>query len=121
MLSKKRNKKSTYRFLRKAIDQNTYPSVINIDKSKANRAAIKLVSKPDLMIKSRQCRYKNNRVEQDHRFIKKRYRAMLGFKTYRTAKVLLEGIEILHMLHKQQIPINGHTLCPVDAFYSLAA
>ena len=70
-------------------------------------------------IKIRQCRYKNNIVEQDHRFIKKRYRAMLGFKTYRTAKVLLEGIETLHMLHKQQIPINGQVIRPVDAFYAL--
>lgn len=69
MLSKKRNKKSAYRFLRKAIVQNTYPTVINIDRSKANRAAIQLVNKPDLMIKSRQCRYQNNIVEQDHRFI----------------------------------------------------
>ncbi|MFS1539176.1 MAG: DDE-type integrase/transposase/recombinase [Candidatus Phlomobacter fragariae] len=34
MLSKKLNKKSDYRFLRKAIDQNTYPTGINIDKSK---------------------------------------------------------------------------------------
>ncbi len=121
ILSQKRNKKSALRFLKKAIHQNTYPMEVNIDKSGANRAALMSLNQRELGIKIRQCRYKNNMVEQDHRFIKKRYRAMLGFKTYRTAKVLLEGIEILHMLHKQQIPINGLILCPVDAFYTLVA
>ena len=121
MLSQKRNKKSAARFLRKAIDRNTYPAAVTIDKSRANRAAIISLNQPGLGIKIRQGRYQNNIVEQDHRFIKKRYKAMSGLKTYRTAKLLLEGIEILHMLHKRQIPIHGHPISPVDAFYALVA
>lgn len=46
---------------------------------------------------------------------------MLDFKIYRTVKVLLEGIETLNRLHKQQIPINEQILCPADAFYALPA
>lgn len=121
LLSQKRNKKYVLCFLKKAIHQNTYPTVVNIDKSGANRASLTLLNQHKLGIKIKQCRYKNNIVEQDHRFIKKLYRAMPGFKSYKTAKVFLEEIETLHMLHKQQIPINGQTLCPIDAFYTLVA
>lgn len=46
---------------------------------------------------------------------------MSGLKTYRTARILLEGTEILHMLHKRQIPVQGQTIGPVEAFYALVA
>lgn len=59
----------------------------------ANLAALTVLNQRDLAIKIRKCRYKNNILEQDHRFIKKRYRTMLSLKTYRTVKVLLEGIK----------------------------
>lgn len=34
----------------------------------------------------RQCRYLNNLVERDHRFVKQRVRAMLSFKALQTAR-----------------------------------
>ena len=49
------------------------------------------------------CKYLNNIVEQEHRFIKKKTRQMLGFMSYRTAKRTISGIEILHMIHKGQV------------------
>jgi IS6 family transposase len=39
-------------------------------------------------------------VEQDHRFIKKRVRSMLGFKSYKTDTYILSGIEAMHMIKK---------------------
>ena len=48
----------------------------------------------------RQVKYLNNIVEQDHRFIKKRARAMLGFKT---ATSIVRGIEAMHMMKKGQV------------------
>ncbi|OOR03686.1 hypothetical protein BW897_32295 [Bacillus cereus] len=42
-------------------------------------------------------------VEQDHRFIKKRVRYMLGFQSFQTASTTLAGIEAIHMIKK------GHT------------
>ena len=50
----------------------------------------------------RQCKYLNNIIEQDHRFIKRRTRPMLGFKRFTTAWRTLRGIEIMHALRKGQ-------------------
>lgn len=51
----------------------------------------------------RQQKYLNNIVEQDHRFIKKRVRSMLGLKSLRTATLILSGIEAMHMMKKGQL------------------
>uniref|UniRef100_UPI00048DF132 DDE-type integrase/transposase/recombinase n=1 Tax=Ectobacillus panaciterrae TaxID=363872 RepID=UPI00048DF132 len=51
----------------------------------------------------RQQKYLNNIVEQDHRFIKKRVRSMLGLKTFQTAKRIICGVEVMHMLKKGQL------------------
>ncbi|PES60884.1 IS6 family transposase, partial [Bacillus cereus] len=53
-------------------------------------------------IQIRQVKYLNNIVEQDHRFIKKRVRSMLGFKSYETATFILSGVEAMHMMKKGQ-------------------
>ena len=102
------------------LHQNGSPHTINIDKSKANTAALVTLTQPYCFtFKIRQCQYKNNIVEQDHRFIKKRCRPMLGFKSFKSAQAIISGIEILHMLHKKQIPIRGGYQNPVLSFYSL--
>ncbi|WP_142393661.1 DDE-type integrase/transposase/recombinase, partial [Bacillus thuringiensis] len=49
-------------------------------------------------------KYLNNMIEQDHRFIKKRIRNMLGFKSLRTATKMIAGIKAMHMVKK------GHNL-----------
>ncbi|MFD0770107.1 DDE-type integrase/transposase/recombinase [Bacillus sp. CGMCC 1.60114] len=42
-------------------------------------------------------------VEQDHLFIKKRVRSMLGLKSFRTATYIISGIEAMHMVKKRQL------------------
>ncbi|MBT2669023.1 DDE-type integrase/transposase/recombinase, partial [Bacillus sp. ISL-4] len=54
-------------------------------------------------IQIRQVKYLNNIVEQDHRFIKKSVRAMLGLKSFRTAKNIFSGIEAMRMIKKKQV------------------
>lgn len=121
MLSRHRDQKSALRFFKQAIGNNWVIKTVNIDKSGANKAALTSLIEPhSYNFKIRQCKYKNNIIEQDHRFIKKRCRAMLGFKTYRTAKILIADIETLHKLHKRQIHTKGFKLNPVETFYSLA-
>ncbi|ATU95061.1 hypothetical protein BLM14_25175 (plasmid) [Phyllobacterium zundukense] len=44
----------------------------------------------------------NNRIEQDHRRIKRRIRPMLGFKSLKAAEIILSGIEMVHMMRKRQ-------------------
>lgn len=53
-------------------------------------------------IQLRQIKYLNNMVEQDHRFIKKRIRYMLGFQSLQTESMTLVGIEAMHMIKKGQ-------------------
>src|SRR5690606_12761901 len=88
------------------------PERIVIDGSQTNREAIlscdtmgRLQDRSRRQLKPiriRQSRYLNNRIEQDHRAIKRRVRPMLGFKSIPSARVILGGIEMVHMMRKQQ-------------------
>lgn len=51
----------------------------------------------------RMCKYLNNIIEQNHRFIKKKIDPMLGFKTLDSAERTIAEIEIMYMIHKGQI------------------
>ena len=59
------------------------------------------------MIEVRQVKYLNNIIEQDHRFIKRITRPMMGFKAFHSAIATVAGIETAHMIRKGQIPANG--------------
>src|SRR4051794_20711545 len=104
LLTKRRNKRTAHLFLLKAICNNGKPLTINIDKSGANKQAIRTYNKRTLSkIRIRQCKYLNNRVEGDHRFIKWRVQNMLGFKSFESATRTLTGIEIIRMIKKEQV------------------
>ncbi len=80
LLTRKRQRMSAQSFLIKAISNNYRPRVINIDKSGSNAAAIKVYNRRSFSkIKIRQCKYLNNIVEQDHRFIKWRIPKRIRF------------------------------------------
>jgi len=47
---------------------------------------------------------------------------MLGFKSFRSARRTLAGIELMHKQKKgQMIPANGRGLSAAEQFHSLAA
>ena len=120
LLTAKRDRKAALRFLRKAIGRHGVPEKITIDKSGANTAAIASYNADqDTDVEIRQVKYLNNIVEQDHRAIKRRVRAMLGFKAFWSAAITIAGIEIMHMIHKGQLRSTGK-LRPAQQFYSLA-
>jgi transposase, IS6 family len=82
------------------------PRVITVDKNPAYPVAVQQLKEKKVIkdcTQIRQVKYLNNIVEQDHRFIKKRVRFMLGFKSFRTAHCILRGVEVLHMLKKGQV------------------
>ncbi|AZR80680.1 hypothetical protein BtSCAC15_31540 (plasmid) [Bacillus thuringiensis] len=60
--------------------------------------------------KIRRIKYLNNIVEQDHRFIKKRIRSMLGFKSYKISASILSGVEAIHMVKKEQIDLQDQSV-----------
>ncbi len=47
-------------------------------------------------------------IEQDHRFIKRRTRPMLGFKSFNSAAATLEGIEVAQMIRENQFELDGN-------------
>ncbi|PEY93238.1 IS6 family transposase [Bacillus cereus] len=107
-LSKTRNHRAAKRFFKKALQSFhvSNPCVITVDKNPAYPIAIEELKKEKKMpvdIQIRQVKYLNNIVEQDHRFIKKRVRSMLGLKSFRTAKSILSGIEAMHIIKKGQL------------------
>jgi transposase-like protein len=59
---------------------------------------LKKEKKMPVGIQIRQIKYLNNIVEQDHRFIKKRVRSKLEFKSFKTAPSILSGVETMHMM-----------------------
>ena len=47
---------------------------------------------------------------------------MLGFKIFHSARITLQGIELLHMIKKgQMITVDGRDFSAAEQFYSLAA
>jgi putative transposase len=70
-------------------------------------------------IRVRQVKYLNTIVEQDYRAIKRRTRPMMGFKDFRCARIILSGIETMHMIRKGQMADDGVTRTAVAQFYSL--
>ncbi len=94
----------------------------HLDKGGSNVAALDAInagrSKRTVV---RQVKYRNNIVEQDHRAIKRRTRPMLGFKNLRCARILLSGIELMHLIRKGQMKDGDKGQTPAQHFYSLAA
>ena len=60
-------------------------------------------------------------VEQDHRFIKKRTKPMLGFKSFNSAKITITGIENIRMIQKGQIIGGNNKLSVFENFAMLMA
>jgi transposase-like protein len=106
--SKERDLRATKRFMRKALGRHGRPNRITIDGSQTNRTAIIQCDAEDRLkrggkpIAIRSSKYMNNNIEQDHRRIKRRIRSMLGFKSTVSASITLAGIELIHMMRKQQ-------------------
>ena len=124
LLRAKRDATAAKAFFRKAFKENGRPDKINIDKSGSNKAALDSFNKESAdedNIEIRQVKYLNNIVEQDHRFIKKRTRPMLGFKNFYSAKETLSGIENIRMIQKGQIIGQPASQSAFSNFISLMA
>ena len=108
ILLKNRDKKAALAFFIKSLGDNGLPEKITIDKSGANKAALDFINLIlylsgfyEWLIEIRQIKYLNNIVEQDHRFIKKITKPMIGFKEIKAASATLSGIELWRMLKKR--------------------
>mgnify|MGYP003386425164 FL=1 len=122
LLTAKRDKAAAKRFFDKAMQANGVPEKVTMDKSGANKAAIDEINanreKPMVV---RQVKYLNNIVEQDHRAVKRITKPMLGFKSFQSAKNILAGIELMHMIRKGQMMMErADKMSFAEQFYALA-
>ena len=122
LLTAHRDEAAARRFLERAIDLHGVPEKITIDQSGANTAAIASIQADSgLPIELRQSKYLNNLVEQDHRAVKRVVRPMLGFKSFTCARILIAGIETMHMIRKGQLELlKEQDSSAANQFYSLA-
>ena len=122
LLTAKRDKAAAMRFFEKAIQANDVPEKVTMDKSGANKSAIdQIIKDRNISVLIRQVKYLNNIVEQDHRAVKRVTKPMLNFKSFRAAKCVLAGIELMHMIRKGQMTIPScGGMSFADQFYALA-
>ena len=122
MLSEHRDEAAATAFFARTIGNNGFPGKVVIDKSGANLAGLQnmncvlILNGWCWLIDILQVKYLNNIIEQDHRFIKKLTKQMKGFKSFSSAAATLEGIEVAHMIRKQQFDNSGQS-----AFQQFAA
>lgn len=89
-----------------AASHTSAPRVINVDKNAAYpKAFAELKTEGDIpeQCALRQVKYLNNRVEQDHRFIKRLTKPGMGFFSFETAWRTLQGFETMNMMRKGQV------------------
>ncbi len=124
LLRKHRDKPAALAFFRKAFRENNVPEKVVIDKSGSNTAALNDLNTEvpeNYKIKVIQTKYLNNLVEEDHRFIKKRTKPMLGFKSFHSAEMTITGIENVRMIQKKQIIGANDNLSAFENFAMLIA
>jgi transposase-like protein len=108
-LSRKRNVNAAKAFLRKAMKGQRILAKITLDAYAASHRAV-----PDLKdtyelpkrVVVRRCKCLNNVIEQDHRRVKQRLRPIRGLKTFRTAAVVIGGIELAKKIKKGQFKVG---------------
>ena len=111
-LSETRDSEAAKRFFHKALTaaHTVTPRVINVDKNAAYPKALKELKAEGIVPEScelRQVKYLNNRIEQDHRFIKRLTKPGMGLFSFETAERTLQGYEAMNMIRKGQVKGGG--------------
>ena len=115
-LSETRDREAAKLFLKKALANadNRPPNVLARDGLRSYPAAVRELQAEGRVsqhCRQRTRRYSNNRIESDHRHVKRRLRAMHGPRTRNTAWAVIQGIEAVQMIRKGQVlGITRHNL-----------
>jgi transposase-like protein len=108
-LSRNRDVNAAKAFLRKAMRQQRTPVKITLDAYAASHRAVSDMKESGQLpkrVRVRASKYLNNVIEQDHRRVKQRFRPMLGLKSFKTAAVVIGGIELAEKIKKNQFKIG---------------
>jgi IS6 family transposase len=131
ILSAKRDIAAVKRFFKKMMraDHRRLPFSISVDKHASYPEAF-ISSQEEKVLPSdcrlRRTKYLTNIVEQDHRFIRRRWRAMQCFRSFHTAERAIEGVEALRMMRKGHVKrLDGNDVVGqakfVESLFQLAA
>ena len=106
-LSKTRGIAAAQHFFRKAVVTHAgrLPKKVTLDGHKPSHRAPRLLRRENVnwkYVQVRGCKYRNNIVEQDHRAIRSKCRAMKSFQTFRSAATTIAGLELAHRIRKRQ-------------------
>jgi transposase-like protein len=107
-LSETRDREAAKLFLKRALANadNRPPRVLARDGLRIYPAAVRELQEEGHQhrrCRQRTQRYCNNRIESDHRHVKRRLRAMQGPRTRATAWAVIQGIEAAQMIRKGQV------------------
>lgn len=108
MLSARRDVSAAKRFFKKLMraDHRRFPFTIGTDKHASYPEAFAASIKEKVLprdCKLRRVKYLNNMIEQDHRFIRRRWRAVQCFRSFHAVERTIEGVESMHMMRKGQV------------------
>jgi len=104
-LSRNRDVEAAKQFLRKAMKSQRAPTKITLDAYAASHRAVTELKDSGEMpkrVRVRSSKYLNNLIEQDHRRVKQRIRAMVGLKSFGAVVVTISGIELAEKIRKGQ-------------------
>nr|WP_240523192.1 IS6 family transposase [Bacillus cereus] len=103
-IRKTRDHQAAYMFMKLLVKTFGEPTVLTTDKAPALLCAFKKLKKNGFYGSTKHCTVKhiNNRIEQDHRHVKRRFVKSSGFQTLRHASRTLKGIETIHALYKRK-------------------
>lgn len=131
MLSAKRDISAAKRFTKSMMraGHRRLPFTVSTDKHASYPEAFAVSVKEKVLpsdCKLRRVKYLNNVIEQDHRAIRRRWRAAQCFRSFHTAERTIEGIEAMHMMRKGQVKrLNGRDAIGqvkfVESLFSVAA
>ena len=108
MLSARRDVSAAKRFFKKLMraDHRRLPFTIGTDKHASYPEAFASSVKEKVLPpdgKLRSVKYLNNVIEQDHRAVRRRWRALQCFRSCHTAERTLEGVEAMHMMREGRV------------------
>ncbi|MES5913241.1 IS6 family transposase [Bacillus cereus group sp. FL70] len=99
-----RDHQAAYMFMKRLVKAFGEPTVLTTDKAPALPCAFKKLQKNDFYTHTKHCTVKhlNNLIEQDHRYVKRRFAKSSGFRSIRHASRTIKGIETIQALYKQR-------------------
>jgi IS6 family transposase len=108
LLSARRDVSAAKRFFKKLMraEHRRLPFTIGADKHASYPEAFAASVSEKIIpsdCKLRRVKYLNNVIEQDHRAIRRRWRAAQCFRSFHAAERTPEGIEVMHMMRKGQV------------------